>query len=208
MTRRREIVRAGFRGDEATVRAAFTETSPQVRASALNALVRMGRLEPADLVAALTDPEPSVRRFAATVVARTGGPTAARPSLCAVLVDEDERVVEAAAFAVGEQHELHPGELDALIEIATDHPDSLCRESAVAALGSLGDPAGLAAVLRAITDRATVRRRAVLALVAFDDPAVEDALERLRSDRDLQVRQAAEDLLAISEGAEVAAEGD
>jgi HEAT repeat protein len=68
------------------------------------------------------------------------------------------------------------------------------REAAVAALGAIGDPAGLAAVLAATRDRATVRRRAVLALAPFDGPGVDAALERARTDRDWQVRQAAEDL--------------
>ncbi len=81
---------------------------------------------------------------------------------------------------------------------ARAHADALVREAAVAALGAIGDPDGLAAVLAATTDKATVRRRAVLALAAFEGPEVEAALERAREDRDAQVRQAAEDLLASS----------
>ncbi len=65
----------------------------------------------------------------------------------------------------------------------------------MAALGSIGDPAGLPAILAATTDKATVRRRAVIALAPFEGPEVDAALERARSDRDWQVRQAAEDLL-------------
>jgi len=65
----------------------------------------------------------------------------------------------------------------------------------VAALGALGDPTGLSAVLAATTDKPAVRRRAVLALAAFDGPEVEAALRRALGDRDRQVRQAAEDLL-------------
>jgi hypothetical protein len=55
--------------------------------------------------------------------------------------------------------------------------------------------AGLAAVLHACADVATVRRRAVLALAAFEGPEADAALHRLAADRDRQVRQAAEDLL-------------
>lgn len=88
----------------------------------------------------------------------------------------------------------------ALVDQATGHDDHLCRESAVAALGSIGDPDGLPAVLAGCQDRATVRRRAVLALAAFDDPRATDALTLLVTDRDLQVRQAAEELLAIEGG--------
>ncbi len=82
-----------------------------------------------------------------------------------------------------------------LMAMATGHDDALCREAAVAALGAIGDPVGLDAVLAATQDKATVRRRAVIALAAFEGPGVDAALEAARTDRDWQVRQAAEDLL-------------
>ena len=75
------------------------------------------------------------------------------------------------------------------------HADALCREAAVAALGAIGDEAGLPAILAATTDKATVRRRAVIALAPFEGPEVDAALEAARTDRDWQVRQAAEDQL-------------
>jgi HEAT repeat protein len=81
----------------------------------------------------------------------------------------------------------------ALARVATGHEDALCREAAVAALGAVGDPAGLPAVLAATQDKATVRRRAIIALAPFDGPEVEAALDRALEDRDWQVRQAAED---------------
>ncbi len=87
-----------------------------------------------------------------------------------------------------------------LAEMATGHAESLCREAAVAALGSLGHPDGLDAVLKGCTDRAPVRRRAVLALAAFEDARASEMLRALAADRDLQVRQAAEDLIAIEDG--------
>jgi HEAT repeat protein len=83
--------------------------------------------------------------------------------------------------------------VDALRSAATGHTDALVRESSAAALGAIGD--GLDAILKATTDKATVRRRAVLALASFDGAEVNAALERARNDRDWQVRQAAEDLL-------------
>ena len=76
----------------------------------------------------------------------------------------------------------------------TEHEDPLCREAAVAALGAIGDPGGLPAILAATTDRPAVRRRAVLALAPFDGPEVDAALARALEDRDWQVRQAAEDV--------------
>ena len=70
----------------------------------------------------------------------------------------------------------------------------MCREAAVAALGAIGDPAGLPAILAATTDKPAIRRRAVIALAPFDGPDVDAALERARTDRDWQVREAAEEL--------------
>ena len=85
--------------------------------------------------------------------------------------------------------------IDALVELATAHRDPLVRESAVAALGAMGDDRGLAAILAATHDKPAIRRRAVIALTPFDGPRGQpDALERAKSDRDWQVRDAAEDL--------------
>jgi HEAT repeat protein len=89
----------------------------------------------------------------------------------------------------------------ALAAAATGHRDALVRESAVAALGAIGHPAGLDAVLAGTTDSPAVRRRAVIALVAFLGlPGVTEALEHAAGDRDWQVRQAAAVLTADDSG--------
>jgi HEAT repeat protein len=85
--------------------------------------------------------------------------------------------------------------VDRLVAVSSGHPDALCREAAVAALGCLGSPRGLEAVLAALEDKPAIRRRAVIALAAFDDDRAEAALERAALDSDWQVRQSAEDLL-------------
>jgi HEAT repeat protein len=82
----------------------------------------------------------------------------------------------------------------ALSRMASGHDDPLCREAAVASLGAIGDPAGVAAILAATYDRPAIRRRAVIALAPFEGDEVDAALERALQDRDWQVRQAAEDL--------------
>ncbi len=191
--RRRDIVLAGHRGDATVARDALSDPDASVRVSAVGALARSGQLTDAELSAALVDPEATVRRRAVEVAA-TG---AARGDLTALLTDADPVVVEVAAWALGELPGPAPATVEALIALVhgPGHPDALVREAAVAALGSLGDPAGLPAILAATTDKATVRRRAVLALAAFDSPEVDEALARARTDRDWQVRQAAEDLL-------------
>jgi HEAT repeat protein len=114
------------------------------------------------------------------------------------LDDADPSVVEMVAWSLGERAE--GGAVAALARLVPadgGHPDPLCREAAVAALGAIGDPDGLPAVLVALDDKPAVRRRAAVALAAFDGPEVEAALRRCLDDRDWQVRQVAEDLLAI-----------
>jgi HEAT repeat protein len=107
-------------------------------------------------------------------------------------------VIEATAWALGElgPAAVRAGAVPALAAVSTSHDDPLAREAAVAALGALGDPAGLPAVLAACRDKPAVRRRAVLALAPFEGPDVDAALHTALDDRDWQVRQAAEDLLA------------
>ncbi len=112
-----------------------------------------------------------------------------------MLADDDAGVVEVAAWALGERAEGNGEVVARLAELAAGHDDPLCREAAVAALGAIGDDAGLAAVLAATSDKPAVRRRAVVALAAFEGPEVEAAIRGALNDRDWQVRQAAEDLL-------------
>ena len=190
--RRRAAALAGHTGDQAAALSALADEDPRVRSTALGALDRLGLLDDAVLIAALDDGSPTVRHRAAELAAtRPGVP------LLGLLEDADRSVVEVAAFACGEQGEAVGPEIVArLADLATGHEDALVREAAVAALGAIGAPAGLGAILAATSDKATVRRRAVIALAPFDGPEVQAALERARSDRDWQVRQAAEDLLA------------
>jgi HEAT repeat protein len=173
------------------------DADARVRAAALAALARAGgrRRATAAWRRALADPTPAVRRRAAELAPGIGAP--ARP-LLALLGDDDVTVTEAAAWALGElgPAAVRAGAVQALADVARAHDDPLGREAAVAALGALGDPAGLPAVLEACDDKPAVRRRAVLALAPFDGPEVEAALRAALDDRDWQVRQAAEDLLA------------
>lgn len=194
--RRRTAAVAGHRGDHAVARRLLQDPDAGVRATALGALARLGALTPEELAGAVADLDPAVRRRAAEVVAELAGEgPAGTVAIVGLLDDADATVVETAAWACGERTVPEPGAVDRLAELAHRADDALVREAAVAALGSLGDPAGLAAILAATTDKATVRRRAVLALAPFEGPEVDTALERARSDRDWQVRQAAEDLL-------------
>jgi|SRR5688572_11696834 len=192
IARRRRAAESGHAGDESTSRTLLADPDPAVRATALGALARAGKVQSEDVSAAAGDPDPTVRRRAAEVLARADDDLSAA-SLGPLLTDAEPEVVEAAAWAAGERAD--PTAVDALARVAADHADPRCREAAVAALGAIGRPDGLPAVLAAIDDRVTVRRRAVLALAPFDGPEVAEALRRALDDRDWQVRQAAEDLL-------------
>ena len=191
-----DVALAGHQDDEATVRTGLRAADPRVRVVALGALARLGCLGAEELGPAMADPDPSVRRRAAEEVGRATTAVPALPSILPLLGDPDPTVVEAAAWACGERRPVAPGTVAALSEVAVDHEDPLCREAAVAALGAIGDEAGLDAILAATRDKPAVRRRAVIALAPFEGPNVDAALQRALEDRDRQVRQAAEDLLS------------
>lgn len=191
--RRRSVARAGHVGDAASARAGLVDPAPIVRSTALGALERLGSLGDDDLFNGLHDDDPTVRRRAAELTATHPG-----ADLLPTLDDPDASVVEMAAWSAGEREEV--AAVDRLARMATGatgHTDPLCREAAVAALGAIGDPSGLPAVLAALDDKPAIRRRAAVAMAAFEGPEVEAALRRCLDDRDWQVRQVAEDLLAI-----------
>jgi len=189
-TTRTDIILAEVASDVAALEAGLTHKDASIRAIALGSLDRLGKLEPRRLSDAFLDQNRDVRcRAVELAIARPSVP------LAPLLADSDDLVVETAAWALGEREEGNSETIAALVETASSHEVSICREAAIAALGAIGSEAGLPAILRGLDDRAPVRRRAVLALAPFSSPEVTEALERATQDRDRQVRQAAEDLL-------------
>ncbi len=163
------------------------------RILALRAAAHHGWLSSDDWDHASRDEVDSVRREVASLLAHQHDTFARRNEiLLRLLSDEDALVVDAAAFALGEAEVVEA--VSALISVASDHEDARCRESAIAALGSIGDPRAEATVIAALNDKPPVRRRAVVALTNFDSEAVEQALEAARDDRDWQVRSAIDQL--------------
>ncbi|MGZ4680063.1 MAG: HEAT repeat domain-containing protein, partial [Ilumatobacteraceae bacterium] len=144
----REIAIAGHTGDGAAARSALTDPDPVARELGLGALVRLGQLGDDDLRAALVDGAASVRRRAAMIAGR-------RPqiSLREVLHDADPTVVEAAAWACGEQESVDDEVLVVLIDLGASSADALVREACTAALGAIGDPRGLPTILHGCTDK-------------------------------------------------------
>jgi len=187
--RRRQVTLAGHLGDLDTARAALNDADDSIRELAIGALERLDALDDEQLGDLADDPAVRVRRRLAELLA-----THAAVDPHRLLHDDDPTVIEVAAWAMGERETVDDAVLDRLIELATEADDPLVRESAAAALGAIGDPRGLPAILTACDDKPAIRRRAVLALAPFEGPDVEAAIDRALEDRDWQVRQSAEDL--------------
>jgi HEAT repeat protein len=199
--RRRQAVLAGHEGDPHRAGRLSVDPDPTVRAAAFGALLRLDALDDDDLLRALGDSDPTVRRRACVLAGRLGsardGSELIVDRLARAVSDGDASVVEAAAWALGEIGPRCGAETVAeLGRVVAGHDSPLCREAAVAALGAIGAPDSLTVVLAALDDTANIRRRAAIALAAFDDPSAEEGLRRCLDDRDWQVRQAAEELLA------------
>ena len=190
---RKDLIKKARQGDLALAREAFTNPDPRVRASSIAVLSENNELDDELVTVALADIHPTVRAS----LARAACSNKAVP-IVRLLNDQDSQVVEVACWAAGEREESEDVVVEMLSTIALDHDDALCRESAVAALGAIGDSRGLESILQATQDIATVRRRAVIALAPFEGQAVSDALEVALTDRDWQVRQAAEDILGFT----------
>ncbi len=188
--RRRAVALAGHQGDPDTAEAAQTDPDPKVRIAALRSLAKLGVISEHQLNRALDDADPAVRIAALEIAANHSFPGLER-----LLDDQDPMVVESAAWALGERDTTSDEIIDRLSQVARDHPDPLARESAVAALGAIGDERGLRAILDATHDKVAVRRRAIIALAAFEGVEVSDAYQRARRDRDRQVRDAVDELL-------------
>jgi HEAT repeat protein len=189
MTERRDIALAGHSGDLDTARSGMTSLDPAVRATALGALARLAVLTTDELTAAFADPDSGVRRRAAQLAARFAG-----LDLRSLLDDTEPLVVEMAAWSCGEHEQVDDETLSMLIALGAEHAHPLVRESAIAALGAIGDERGLPTILHGCGDKPAIRRRAVIALAPFDGDEVEAAIAKALTDKDWQVRDAAEEL--------------
>ena len=190
------LLRAGFAiGDDyvAVLETNLTSAVPRHRILALRGVVRQGLVTSEDWRSALRDVDVHVRREALNQIAHVetlGDDVFAAIVQC--LDDEDALVVDGAVFALGEH--LYGAAVEKMCVIATSHDDARCRESAIAALGAIGDDRARPAILAALNDKAPVRRRAIVALSNFEGPDIDAALERASDDRDWQVRAAVNQL--------------
>ena len=187
---------AGYRKDPTLDDVILThlgDDQPRRRVLALRAALRRGIISTALWRVALEDKDVEVRREVLTLIA---GVTLSDDALFVLLIealsDDDPLVVDGAVFALGEH--LYQPALGELIRVAGLHDDPRCRESAIAALGALGDDQARAVILAALEDKPAVRRRAIVALANFEGPDIEAALARASEDRDWQVRAAVDQL--------------
>jgi len=187
-----ELLRASYAVGEnghALLMEHFDSSSVRHRVLALRGLVRRSFVD-ADLWRrALGDGNVEIRREALQQFAHAPIDDDSLLALVVGMLEEsDDLVVEAAAFALGEH--LCVNAVVELCAVATNHQDARCRESAVAALGAIGDDRARKTIMHALTDKPAVRRRAIVALSNFEGPDVEAALDLARDDRDWQVRSA------------------
>jgi HEAT repeat protein len=190
---RRKAILSRHSGDYKLAISLLDDGDAKVRGAALSSLEKLGKLSRKILEKSFCDASPEVRKRAIELLVK-------RPEEIPLNAfdDEDSLVVETACWAAGEKENQTHELINQLCFIADSHTDQLCREAAVAALGSIGSPLGLETVLEALKDKPAIRRRAVIALAAFDNPKVDEALKKSLNDRDWQVRQIAEDLLDVS----------
>jgi len=139
--RRGDAAHAGHVGDEQAARSFLGDADPEVRASALGALVRMNRATAADSAAALADPDPRTRRRACEMGAALPG-----ADFSTLLEDPDRSVVEAALGAIGSLEGL-----PAILAGLEDKPQ--IRRRAVIALAAIESPESDAALRGCLTDR-------------------------------------------------------
>ena len=185
-----EVIAAGFSGDRALAVSGLVVPDGATRASALRSLARMNQLDADTLVEFLGDTDSEVRRTAVELSAPFDA-----VDVHTLIDDPDVFVAEMVAWCLGERTVIRDTEIEILIDRTTTHAEAVVREACAAALGSLGDPRGLAAILAACSDKPAVRRRAILALAPFDGDEVDAALAHALEDKDWQVRQNAEDLI-------------
>ena len=135
------------------------------------------------------DSESSVRAAAAEKLGTCG--SNAIGILTGLEDDLDPTVREALATACGDI--TSSDAIPWLTVAAREDPDKHVREAATAALGAIGNTAGLETLLHLISDGPPqVRRRAIAAITVFDDDRVEPAIKRAALDRNPGVREAAE----------------
>jgi HEAT repeat protein len=168
----------------------LTSDDPVLTRIATTALTPSQAFENMKALTALTqDADPSLRASAAEKLGSCG--SEALETLSGLEYDPDPTVRECLATAYGE---IDSADTVAWLSFAArDDSDRHVKEAATAALGAIGNNAGLETLLLLINDGPPqVRRRAIAAITVFDDERVEPAIRLAALDRNPGVREAAE----------------
>ncbi|HEV3268643.1 MAG TPA: HEAT repeat domain-containing protein [Acidimicrobiales bacterium] len=191
-----ELLRASFSTSQqsaALLKITLESAVTRYRVLALRGLVRQSLMTRELWLRVLGDLDVEVRRDALQQFAHV---EQLDPSVLVevnvLLGDDDALVVEAAAFALGEHLDVNA--VEALCVVATTHEDARCRESAIAALGAIGDDRARSTIIASLKDKPPIRRRAIVALANFEGPDIDAALDEAGEDRDWQVRSAVSQL--------------
>lgn len=140
----------------------------------------------AEMIHALSDPDPAVRRTVAKILGQRGEPRAAS-ALVASLSDPDPSVRASAVRSLGM---VHRPEYREAVEAVLDDPDPRVREHAAWALWAIGDPRSTPALVARSGDPAPeVRWTVAAALGRSGGPAASAALQLLLSDPNDRVRR-------------------
>ncbi len=131
-----------------------------IRWKAVEALTKIGSDSVPSLVAVLKNPDPDIRWKAAVALGEIGDHRGISP-LVELLGDSDRFVRSRAAYALVH---IGPPAVPSLTD-ALDHPDASFRLGVVGALGKIGDPQAISALVDALGDRSPdVRQEAISAL--------------------------------------------
>jgi HEAT repeat protein len=165
------------------LRTALRVGNPRIRSGAALALGRLrlpGTLP--DIVAALDDPSPSVRRSAVKGLDSYHDMSAA-DGLFRALEDADLEVQDYATTALAR---LYPESYDA-VRGKLGNADPQVRKNSVTILRKMGDPRAVPAIIGSLEDPdPNVRMFAVAALIEFGDPrAIQPLIARLKTDPEI-----------------------
>jgi HEAT repeat protein len=168
----------------------LTSDDPVLARMATTALTPSQASENMKTLTALTQEADAPLRAAAAEKLGSCG-SEALETLGGLECDPDPTVRECLATAYGEIDSVDA--VRWLSFAARDDSDRHVKEAATAALGAIGNNAGLETLLLLINDGPPqVRRRAIAAITVFDDERVEPAIRRAALDRNPGVREAAE----------------
>lgn len=155
-------------------------------------LLHIGAASIPELIKALQDRDPSVRKDSARILGQISDPSAVH-ALITAITDQDSEVRRATAEALG--HIKDQSAVSSLCAALHDEKEHV-RRAAAEALGQIGDPTAVDAIIASLEDeRESVQVVAAWALGQIQDSAVIPPLLNALRQQNVQLRQAAAEVL-------------